>query len=607
MSQLVRFGNEGEGVLKTDSTRQELIEVAQGRRQADLYIKGGTVINVYSGEYLSFNVAVYKDRIAYVGDSEAMVGEKTIVIDAQGKYVSPGFIEPHAHPWVIYNPVSYVTKVLTLGTTTIAHDNLFFYLHMGPKGFRDMVKDLRQLPGNNYWLVRLVSQAMYDEEREEFNSEAIRGLLEMEEVVGTAEVTRWPLLYQGDPLLLELVEYSKRSGKVSDGHTAGCSYDKLNSLVAAGVSACHEAITAKEALDRLRLGMWTTLRNSSLRPDFPELIKLITEGRVNTSRVLMTTDGPHPAFIEEQGCIGGLVSRAVELGLSPMQAVQMATINPATYLKKDELIGGIAPGRRADILILPDLVHFRPELVISGGTMAAKDGRLLLPVPPINWDKYNLREAFAIKRDVLADPELYSYPRVHAESEVPVAFFRSTVITQLKKMGLPAVGNYVDVTKQEGLLLANLIDRDGKWITRGILENFAVSIDGLASTYNTTTHLLAIGRDPQAMAKAAQRVHELGGGIVLVDRGEIVLEIPLPLTGMMTTDPEFSTAVEYQTALLSAVKERGYPFHDILYTLLFLTCDFLPGPRLTPKGVYDVKTSTIVSPAVSLERKGCRT
>jgi adenine deaminase len=601
-----RFGNEGEGVLKTDSTRQELIEVAQGRRQADLYIKGGTVINVYSGEYLAFNVAVYKDRIAYVGDSEAMVGDKTTVIDAQGKYVSPGFIEPHAHPWVIYNPVSYVTKVLTLGTTTIAHDNLFFYLHMGPEGFREMVKDLRQLPGNNFWLVRLVSQAMYDEEREEFNAEAIRGLLEMEEVVGTAEVTRWPLLYQGDPLLLELIEYSKRSGKVSDGHTAGCSYDKLNSLVAAGVSACHEAITAKEALDRLRLGMWTTLRNSSLRPDFPELIKLITEGRVNTSRVLMTTDGPHPAFIEEQGCVGGLVSRAVELGLSPMQAVQMATINPATYLKMDEQIGGIAPGRRADILILPDLVRFRPEWVISGGTVAAKDGRLLLPVPQINWNKYNLREAFTIQREVLADPELYSYPRDQAEREVPVAFFRSTVITQLKKLELPSAGNYVDLTKQEGLLLASLIDRDGKWITRGILENFAVSIDGLASTYNTTTHLLAIGRDPQAMAKAAQRVHERGGGIVLVDRGEIVLEIPLPLTGMMTSDPEFSAAVEYQTALLSAVKERGYPFHDILYTLLFLTCDFLPGPRLTPKGLYDVKTSTIISPAVSLERKGCR-
>ncbi|MFL6559069.1 MAG: amidohydrolase family protein, partial [Bacillus sp. (in: firmicutes)] len=336
--------------------RSELVEVAKGNRSADLYIKGGTVINVYSGEFLKQNIAVYKDCIAYIGTSEASIGEHTKVINADGKYVSPGFIEAHAHPWVLYNPISVTGKVLPLGTTTTVNDNLFFYLHMGAKGFKEMVHDLKPLPGNFFWLVRLVSQADYPGEREWYNHKDIRELLELDEVLGSAEVTRWPLLYNGDPFLLDTMDFIKKLGKVSDGHTAGCSYEKLNAVVASGVTACHEAITAKEAFDRLRLGMWTTLRNSSLRPDLQEIIKLITEGNVSTSRIIMTTDGPHPSFIENEGFVDGLVRQAVELGVPVMNAIQMVTINAATYLRLDDYIGGLAPGRKADILILPNLV-----------------------------------------------------------------------------------------------------------------------------------------------------------------------------------------------------------------------------------------------------------
>lgn len=183
--------------------RSELIEVVKGERPADLFIKGGTVINVYSGEFLKLNIAVYKDCIAYVGPSESPIGPETKVINAEGKYVSPGFIEAHAHPWVVYNPVSVTGKVLSLGTTTTVNDNLFFYLHMGAKGFKAMANDLKALPGNFLWLIRLVSQADYPGEREWYNNKDIRELLELDNVVGSAEVTRWPLLYNGDPFLLE--------------------------------------------------------------------------------------------------------------------------------------------------------------------------------------------------------------------------------------------------------------------------------------------------------------------------------------------------------------------------------------------------------------------
>lgn len=585
--------------MKLQATRSELIEVAKGIRPADLYIKGGTIINVYSGEFLKQNVAIYKDSIAYIGASEISIGEDTKIINAEGMYVSPGFIEAHAHPWVIYNPVSVTSKVLSLGTTTTVNDNLFFFLHMGAQGLKEMIKDLKQLPGTFLWLVRLVSQANYPGERECFNQKDIQSLLELDEVVGIAEVTRWPLLYNADPWLLDTIEFVKKLRKVVDGHNAGCSYEKFNSLAASGINACHEAITAKEAFDRLRLGLWTLLRNSSLRPDFPEIIKLITEANVSTSRVIMTTDGPHPAFIEEEGFVDGLVRKAVELGVPAMQAIQMVTINPATYLRLDDYIGGIAPGRQADILLLPDLVSFRPEKVIAKGQIVAVKGDLTTNIPEIDWEKYLIRKPFSLSKSLLENPDLYRYPHTTTES-VPVAYFRSTVITKREDIALPSVNGYANLSNHEDLIQAALIDRDGKWVTRGILQHFAPQLDGLASTYNTTTELLALGRDPKAMALAATRVHEMGGGIAIVDGEEIVLEIPLSLTGMMTTSPSFNQALDYQNLLLSAMNDRGYPFHDILYSLLFLTCDFLPGLRLIPYGLYEVQTDTILNPAVPL-------
>ncbi|MDY0404285.1 adenine deaminase C-terminal domain-containing protein [Virgibacillus sp. 179-BFC.A HS] len=586
--------------MKINASRSELVEVAKGNLPADVFIKGGTIINVYSGEFLKLHVAIYKDSIAYVGESEAAIGADTKVIDATGKYVAPGFIEAHSHPWVIYNPISITSKVLPLGTTTSVNDNLFFHLHMGAKGFKDLAHDLKDMPGNFLWFVRLVSQADYPGEKAWYNHHDIHELLKLEEVVGSAEVTRWPMLYKGDPFLLETMDFVKEIGKISDGHTSGCSYEKLNAVVASGVTACHEAITAKEALDRLRLGMWTVLRNSSLRPDLAEVIQMITKGNVNTSRVVMTTDGPHPGFIDREGFVDGLVRNAVELGVPVMNAIQMVTINAATYLRLEDYIGGIAPGRKADILLLPDLENFRPDMVIASGEIVAENGQLLASMPEISWEKYVVRQPFEFPKFVLENPELYLYPHGDESKPIPVSYFKSNVITQRKDIMLPAADGFADLSGQDGLLYAALIDRRGKWVSRALLERFASTLDGMASTYNTTTELLVVGRCAQAMATAAARVHEIGGGIVVVDKAEIILEIPLPLTGMMTSDPSFDQAVAYHDVLLQTLQERGFPFHDILYTLLFLTCDFLPGLRLVPYGLYEVKKDQILLEATPL-------
>lgn len=572
-------------MLASAEEHARLVETARGDRPADLFVRGGTIANVYSGEFYEGNVAVTAGRIAFVGGGERTVGQETEIVEAKGMIVAPGYIEAHFHPWVLYNPVSLVEGVLPLGTTAIVADNLFFFMQMGHEGFAKMAGDLRDLPLLYLWMARLTSQAAFPGEEEMFGLEKVELLLRRDDVLGTAEVTRWTALAAGDPALISGIRKAKSLGKIVDGHTGGASESRLQPVAAAGIDADHEAITREEVLNRLRLGIWTMLRNSSLRPDLPELLRSVTENGVSTHRLIMTTDGPSPEFIAEHGLVDGMLRVAVDNGVSPMQALQMVTINPATLFGIDGQVGGIGIGRRADLLLLPDLLSFRPLTVITRGHVVADRGELRVPLPDIEWDAYGSRPRFEPDLD-LGDPALY--PQKPSEAEVPIIHLRSAVITERKDARVRSENGLV--VPPEGALHAALIDREGAWISRALVSGFAANLDGLASTYNTTTHLLVLGRRPQSIARAARRVRELNGGIVVVEDEKVTFELALPVCGMMSGLP-FADVAELNRRLSRAVARAGYEHHDILYTLLFLTCDFLPALRLTPLGLLDVKSS----------------
>jgi adenine deaminase len=582
-------------VLPDYEEHQRLIETARGDRPADLFVRGGTIANVYSGELHEGNVAVSVGRIAYVGGGERALGPDTDVIDASGKIVAPGYVEAHFHPWVLYNPVSLVEGILPLGTTTVVADNLFFFMQMGPEGFARMADDLRELPLLYLWMARLTSQSKGPGEEEMFAPERVEPLLGRDDVIGTAEVTRWPALSAGDPALIAGIRAAKVLGKIVDGHTGGASESRLQPVAAAGIDADHEAITKQEVLNRLRLGLWTMLRNSSLRPDLPELLRAVTEDGVSTQRLLMTTDGPAPEFIVDNGLVDGMLRLAVQNGVPPMQALQMVTINPATLFRIDGQVGGIGIGRRADLLLLPDLSSFLPETVITQGRVVAEKGELRAPLPDVDWGCYGSRPGFHADLG-LADPALYAFRTSGTGREVPTVHLRSAVITERRDRKIATHNDFVATEGQEDLLHAALIDRGGGWVSRALVSGFAAGLDGLASTYNTTTQLLALGRSPRSMALAARRVEELGGGIVVTLGDTVVFELDLPITGMMSDLP-FSEVTRRNRELSRVMGRAGYGHHDILYTLLFLTCDFLPSLRLTPLGLLDAKSAEALAPA----------
>ncbi len=567
--------------------RATLVGGAQGEVAPDLLLQGGRLVNVYSGEISPANVAILRDRICYMGP-EAPCGTQTQIVDCRDRYLCPGFIEPHTHPWVTYSPASMAAYASTRGTTTFAADNLLFWLKLGAAGFRRVVDECKTLPARFYWWVRSSPNCSVAEESDLYGP-AVMEALEWPEVLGLSEIPSWPRLTRGEPRLLQATSRTLALGKRVDGHTAGASHRRLNALAAAGISSCHEAITGAEALDRLRLGYWTSLRFQSLRPDLPDLIAAVVQSGVDTRRLLLTQDAGSPAFLMEHGMIDSCVRLCIQAGLPPMQAIQLATINAATYLGLDAFLGGLAPGRFADIQVLPDLISFQPEQVYLGGILVAQNGRTVVPIPSTT----------ALGPWQGPGPELVDRPQLYAtpwtEGPVPVIAFASTAITRRQDTDLPIVDGRVRLDTRPDLCYCALIGEDDHWITRGVVGGLMHNLEGLATTALSGGGMLVLGRSPDAMALAARTVAAQKGGLALVRGGQVAFRLELPLLGYMSERPMAELAAAY-AGWTDHLRALEYHLGDPGYSLDFLCADFLPDLRLTPRGLVDIKSGQVLSP-----------
>ncbi|MDO8689859.1 MAG: adenine deaminase, partial [Dehalococcoidia bacterium] len=330
-----------DGLEPSLETTQALIQVAQGLRPADVYIANGQVVNVYSGEVLSANIAVCGERIAYVGTQDRMVGETTKVIDASGFYLVPGYIDAHWHSDLVYMPQQFMARALPTGLTAGFSDSFYLSALFEADDFLRVVDDLSALPLKFFTAVRAETQAypMLDEP-ELYDPETLGRILDHPRVLGLTEVSCWLLALDADPLLLQKFHAARTRGKKVEGHTSGANYEYLNALVCAGYTDCHEPITAQQVLERLRLGLWVLLRQGSIRKDMGELARAVTEHHAHTGRLMLTPDSLYAMDLVELGYMDYTLKEAIRSGLDPVTAIQMATINPATYLGLDGYIGG---------------------------------------------------------------------------------------------------------------------------------------------------------------------------------------------------------------------------------------------------------------------------
>ncbi|PYN75788.1 MAG: adenosine deaminase [Candidatus Rokuibacteriota bacterium] len=558
--------------------RRRLTDVARGDAHADLYVRGGSLLNVYTGEIYPAGVATRGERIAYVGVRDDMIGPRTRVVDARGRVIVPGYIDPHVHPATLTTPAALARFVLPLGTTAVVADTLQFWELGGLAAFRTVADALLPAPLRYYWMIRPHAQSRMPDEWRRFDVTTLARAMDHPRAVAIGEVTRWPDAWRGEPALLRRLALG---GRV-EGHTAGASAEKIAAIAAAGFTSDHEPITAQEVLDRARQGIAVMLRESSLRPDLVGLLDALKTAPALVSRLMLTSDGSMPAFLRTHGFVDHLIRVAIERGVTSVDAYRMATLNPATYYGLDADLGGVAPGRYADFCLLENLAEPRPVTVIASGKVVAEGGRLLARVPEPPWRRVFTSAEARLAVRWRARARDFELP---ARARYPVITLISSVISRLDERPM-----------QPGDLHAALLDRAGRWIAPGVVAGFAERLDGFATTTSTDFNILALGRRPESMTRAVNRLLDLRGGIVLVDGERIAYELPLPIGGIMTRGTVDEVA-RREDELRRHLVERGYPHHEPLYTLFFLAADFLPAVRLSPRGVWDVKQSRVLLPS----------
>ncbi|MCP3029989.1 amidohydrolase family protein [Halobacillus sp. A1] len=566
---------------------REHTAVVDGKLAPTKLIKNTTYLNVYLKQWLQGHIWIYNDRIIYSGPEWPPSTEGTEIIDGSESYIVPGYIEPHAHPFQLYNPRSLAEYAAGTGTTTLINDNLMWLLLTDKEKAFSLLEEFMNVPASMYWWARFDSQStLHDEEQEEFE-EQVLPWLQHDAVIQGGELTAWPdVLYGGDDQMLHWMQETKRSRKPMEGHLPGASWKTLVKMKLLGLDSEHESMTADEVIERLSHGYQTGLRNSSIRPDLPNILKgLIEKNHQQYDRMMFTTDGSTPGFYRE-GVINPCIKIALEAGIKDVDAYMMGSYHAARHFGIDDRLGSLAPGRVAHLNFLSSRDNPNPHSVLAKGEWVRKDDKLVSKNEEFPWETYGL-EPLSLSFDITDDDLQFSMP-VGMEMV-------NEVIMKPYALDLDASVDRIPAENDEAFL--TLIDRDGEWKVNTLLKGFTDSLGALISSYSNTGDLILLGKSRADMKLAFRRLKEIGGGIVLVDDGEIVYELPLSLGGVMTDIP-MEELMDREKELKEILKKYGYTYGDPVYTLLFLSSMHLPFIRITPVGIVDVKKNEVLYPAI---------
>ncbi|MFC3885427.1 adenine deaminase C-terminal domain-containing protein [Bacillus songklensis] len=565
---------------------REHVAVLNGQKSPTLLLKNATYLNQHLRSWLSANIWIYEDRIVYVGNEMPEKLKDTEVIDCQGLFLVPGYIEPHVHPFQLYNPHSFAKYASQHGTTTLINDNMILALHLTKKKAFSFLKEMRTIPATMYWWCRFDPQTEIVHEETVFSHANVKAWLEHDAVLQGGELTGWPKLLSGDDLMLHWMQEAKRMRKQIEGHFPGSSEMTLAKLMLLGADCDHEAMTGEDVLKRLLQGYTVSLRHSSIRPDLPKLLKEIQElGIQHYDKMMMNTDGSPPSFYEK-GVSDHLIRLAIKQGVPVIDAYNMATINIARYYNIEYLHGSIATGRVANINFLDSIKNPTPISVLAKGDWIVKDGEVQNAFNPFPWEEHDFAP-LKLDWDLTMDDMQFSMPLG--------MLMENAVIIKPYSIGIDISGDELSTSHDGSFMM--LVDRQGKWRINTIIKGFTTNVLGFASSFSNTGDIVLIGKNKEDMLKAFQRMKEIGGGIVLVEHGEVVYEVPLTLNGIMS-DKKIEDLMEEEKQLSRLLRERGYCYSDPIYSLLFFSSTHLPYIRITPNGIYDVMNKVVLFPSI---------
>jgi adenine deaminase len=568
-----------------------------GDKKADLVLKNCSLISVYTGEITpKIQISIIGDRIAYVGpDASHTISPKTAVIDVKEKYVSPGFADPHVHIDQFVLPSELAKKSLLCGVTSLFSDPIDIVSAAGYKGFQEFLKLGENLPIRIFQVV----PGGLPVDRKFSNSKTMslaqeKASIKHPNVLGLGEVFSWTKVTLRDSKTMKSISSMIDNGCIINGHTAGASEKKLNAYVSSGILSCHEPTNYDQVLDRLRLGMWIMIREGSIRRDLKNIIPKVLSNKIYLDRLMFCSDGLDPLDITKYGHIDHCIRESIKLGLKPIDAITMASRNCFDYYNMGKDLGGIAPGKLADILIFDDLTKIKPSKVFVGGKLVASNGSIVAPVKKKTIPSW-IKNTVKIKKFSNTDFEIKSKKK---KVDVNTISLQTEIITKLGSTELEVSDGLVQPSLDKDVWKVAAFDRihGTKNHVIGFLENFGANIGAFASTWSFHENdLIIIGSNDSDMALAANTLRKTQGGLVVTNSGKIDALLPLSLAGIISTDPFDKVSSNFEK-VNNIIVDSGCKFSRPHLIPLFLPFLALPSVRILSKGIVDVKKREYINP-----------
>ncbi len=573
-------------------TLRKLLRTAKKEIIPDVIIRGGRVVNVFTNR-IDENVSILiKDGyIASIEDGAGQASNKASrIIDADGLHLCPGFIDSHTHLDSMLPFYELVPHAIRGGTTTVVTECAIVTQSCGISALHSFIDSTKGYPMRCYFLAPGLTPVFPTLERAKgITLKDFSKVLKRDDFVGIGEAY-WTRLIEGDDRVLKQAALAISLRKTLEGHSAGARGNKLIQYITTGITSCHESTTLEEALEKLRHGIYVMIREGWIRKELKELSAL-KDANVDERRLILASDVFDPVMLAEEGYMDVIVRTAIGFGFSPMQALKMATINPADYYGLRHL-GAIAPLRCADILFIDDLAKVSIKRVMVNGEMVYAGGRFLPKIKPYHY-------AAAMKKTIRTGKLREEDFRIKArasENRVRIIEIANPTITKESVATLRAVSGYLEKDLAADIVPVAVINRnDKKKMGKGFIRGTGIKQGAMATTVIWDTgNPLVVGSSEKDMTVAANRLIDIQGGVVVVKNGKVIYEFPMSVYGLI---PDYGME-EIKTkmkALEEKVKEIGSVVDQPFLTLQTLPFTGLPYLRITDRGIADIKTKKLVS------------
>lgn len=580
----------------TKEERRELIKVAMGYSNATLKLENANLVNVFSGEIYLANIYIYKKYIADIVEVEKDSFKKADkIIDIQGKYLVPGFIDSHLHIESSHlTPYHFAEAIIPKGTTTIIADPHEICNALGEEGLNYMLKASENLPMNQYFLVPscIPSVMKLENTGAEFDADLVDKLLEKDRILGLGEVMDYIGVIHNDKRMEDIIDVAYRKNMFLQGHSPELQGSELSAYLCGGPYTCHETRDGVHAIDKIRKGMTVDARESSISKNIASIIENIKSFK-SPRNLTLCTDDREPKDILEKGHINECVRVAIKAGLEPIEAIRAVTLNTAQIYRLDKR-GAIAPSYFADMLVIDNLKDINVEKVFFEGELVAENNKLLVQ---INKPHIDLENKNTINIDELkVEDFMIKAPIENGKLEIVGMEYINKIssVTRKKTFTVNVKDGYVDLEGDE-LNFAISINRYGKKTKAiAVVENFYVNRGAIATTYSHDSHnLTIIYKKPIDALVAAQRVKNIAGGIVVVENEKVVKELPFPIGGMLSKNSAYELG-NYIVDMNKVLRDYGIESASPITRPSTLSLIVIPEVKLSDMGLIDVVKQEII-------------